>query len=67
MTGSTGIMGHRISAGQRWWITMTACTIRSNYLDQTRMVWQDRRMRRLPTGVMTGLTVAAGSKGLAYR
>ena len=22
MTGSTGIMGHRISAGQRWWITM---------------------------------------------
>ena len=20
MTGSTGIMGHRISAGQRWWI-----------------------------------------------
>ena len=27
MTGGTGIMGHRISAGQRWWITMATGAI----------------------------------------
>ena len=34
MTGSTGVMRCCISAGQRWWITMTGGAIRRSYLDQ---------------------------------
>ena len=67
MTVGTGVMRHRISAYQRWWITMTAGAIRSCYLHQGCMIWLNRSMRGLPTRGMTRLAVAANCKGFADR